>query len=107
MTEKDIIKYGEIQYLKGRLDELHKAFPTVTNMERSRKLDARIQKYFDKLKAVDEVAYHLYLVELETRRQSKRKSQERIREMLTETLDHIVAEDLRDRIMDQINKYDL
>ena len=107
MTEKDIIKYGEIQYLKGRLDELHKAFPTVTNMERSRKLDARIQKYFDKLKAVDEVAYHLYLVELETRRQSKRKSQERIKEMLTETLDHVVAEDLRDRILNQISKYDL
>ena len=42
MTEQDIIKYGEIQYLKGRLDELHKAFPTVTNMERSRKLDQRI-----------------------------------------------------------------
>ena len=107
MTEKDIMKYGEIQYLKGRLDELHKAFPTVTNIERSRKLDARIQKYFDKLKAVDEVAYHLYLVELETRRQSKRKSQERIKEMLTETLDHVVAEDLRDRIINQISKYDL
>ena len=107
MTEKDIIKYGEIQYLKGRLDELHKAFPTITNMERSRKLDARIQKYFDKLKAVDEVAYHLYLVELETRRQSKRKSQERIKEMLTETLDHVVAEDLRDRILNQISRYDL
>lgn len=107
MTEKDIMKYGEIQYLKGRLDELHKAFPTVTNIERSRKLDARIQKYFDKLKAVDEVAYHLYLVELETRRQSKRKSQERIKEMLTETLEHIVAEDLRDRIINQISKYEL
>lgn len=107
MTEKDIMKYGEIQYLKGRLDELHKAFPTITNIERSRKLDARIQKYFDKLKAVDEVAYHLYLVELETRRQSKRKSQERIKEMLTETLNHVVAEDLRDRIIDQISKYDL
>lgn len=107
MTEKDIMKYGEIQYLKGRLDELHKAFPTITNIERSRKLDARIQKYFDKLKAVDEVAYHLYLVELETRRQSKRKSQERIKEMLTETLEHIVAEDLRDRIINQISKYDL
>ena len=107
MTEKDIIKYGEIQYLKGRLDELHKAFPTITNMERSRKLDARIQKYFDKLKAVDEVAYCLYLVELETRRQSKRKSQERIKEILTETLDHVVAEDLRDKIIDQIGRYDL
>lgn len=107
MTEKDIMKYGEIQYLKGRLDELHKAFPTITNIDRSRKLDARIQKYFDKLKAVDEVAYHLYLVELETRRQSKRKSQDRIKEMLTETLEHIVAEDLRDRIIDQIGRYDL
>jgi len=107
MTEKDIIKYGEIQYLKGRLDELHKAFPTITNIERSRKLDVRIQKYFDKLKAIDEVAYHLYLIELETRRQSKRKSQERIKEMLTETLDHVVAEDLRDRIINQISKYEL
>jgi ABC-type sulfate/molybdate transport systems ATPase subunit len=107
MTEQDIIKYGEIQYLRGRLDELHKAFPTITNIERSRKLDVRIQKYFDKLKAIDEVAYHLYLIELETRRQSKRKSQERIKEMLTETLDHVVAEDLRDRIINQISKYEL
>jgi len=24
MTDKDILKYGEIQYLKGRLDELFK-----------------------------------------------------------------------------------
>ena len=107
MTEKDIMKYGEIQYLKGRLDELHKAFPTITNIDRSRKLDARIQKYFDKLKAVDEVAYHLYLVELETRRQSKRKSQERIKSILMEALDHIVEYDMRDKIIDQISKYEL
>jgi len=26
MTEQDIIKYGEIQYLKGRLDELRKSY---------------------------------------------------------------------------------
>ena len=71
MTEQDIIKYGEIQYLKGRLDELHKAFPTVTNMERSRKLDQRITKYFKKLKEVDEIAYHLYEVELWTRQKYK------------------------------------
>jgi len=33
MTEQEILKFGEIQYLKGRLDELYKAIPTVTNME--------------------------------------------------------------------------
>ena len=52
MTEQQIQQYGEIQYLKGRLDELHKAFPTVIDLHRSRKLDARIQKYFEKLKSV-------------------------------------------------------
>ena len=32
MTDQEITKYGEIQYLKGRLDELHKALPTITNL---------------------------------------------------------------------------
>ena len=105
MTEKDIMKYGEIQYLKGRLDELHKAFPTVTNIERSRKLDARIQKYFDKLKAVDEVAYHLYLVELSNRSYSKKRSQVQMRGILTETLEHVSDQTLREKIIDQINSY--
>ena len=50
MTDFEIQKFGEIQYLKGRLDELHKAYPTITNMERSRKLDGRISKYYKKLK---------------------------------------------------------
>ena len=45
MTDQEILKYGEIQYLKGRLDELHKALPTITNLERKRKLDQRIEKY--------------------------------------------------------------
>ena len=105
MTEKDIMKYGEIQYLKGRLDELHKAFPTVTNMERSRKLDVRIQKYFDKLKAVDEVAYHLYLVELSNRNYSKKRSQVQMHGILTEALEHVTDETLREKIIDQINSY--
>ena len=64
MTDQDILKFGEIQYLKGRLDELYKAIPTVTNMGRRRKLDQRIEKYINKLKKVDEVAYRLYEVEL-------------------------------------------
>ena len=64
MDKQEILKYGEIQYLKGRLDELHKAYPTVLDMGRQRKLDQRIEKYLNKLKFVDEVSYHLYLVEL-------------------------------------------
>ena len=63
MTEQEILKFGEIQYLKGRLDELYKAIPTITNMERRRKLDQRIEKYISKLKKVDEVSFHLYQVE--------------------------------------------
>lgn len=39
MTEKEIHRFGEIQYLKGRLDELNKAIPTITNLNRQRKLD--------------------------------------------------------------------
>ena len=49
MTDQEIIKYGEIQYLKGRLDELFKALPTIYNMDRHRKLDQRIEKYLNKL----------------------------------------------------------
>ena len=60
MTDQEIRKYGEIQYLKGRLDELNKALPTVLNMDRQRKLDQRIEKYLQKLRKVDEVAFHLY-----------------------------------------------
>ena len=48
MSEKEIHTLMEVQYLLGRLDELHKAFPTITNMERSRKIDLRIAKYYDK-----------------------------------------------------------
>ena len=62
MIDQDIKKYGEIQYLKGRLDELHKALPTVTNIDRKRKLDQRVEKYINKLKKVDEVSYYLYEV---------------------------------------------
>ena len=58
MTEQELHKLLEIQYLKGRLDELHKALPTITDLERSRKLDQRLDKYYNKLKAVDEIAYH-------------------------------------------------
>jgi len=105
MTEQQIQQYGEIQYLKGRLDELHKAFPTVIDLHRSRKLDARIQKYFEKLKSVDEIAYHLYLVELATRLKSKERSKKDIKNLLEEVLTQITDDELREKINKKIDTY--
>lgn len=105
MTEKDIIKYGEVQYLRGRLDELHKALPTITNINRSRKIDARIQKYYDKLKATDEVAYCLYLVEQQTRKISKERNQKKMSALLQEILKTGVSEELKIKIIDQLDTY--
>ena len=107
MTDQEIIKYGEIQYLKGRLDELFKALPTVYNMGRHRKLDQRIEKYLQKLKKVDEVAYHLYQVELVNRQRSKEKSKNEIKDLLEQILinENIMNEDILDRIKKQVELY--
>jgi hypothetical protein len=48
MTNQEILKFGEIQYLKGRLDELYKALPTITNLDRRRRIDQRIEKYINR-----------------------------------------------------------
>ena len=95
MTDQEILKFGEIQYLKGRLDELYKAIPTVTNMERRRKLDQRIEKYITKLKKVDEVAYNLYEVELNATHRVKVKGKLETENLLKEIL-------LTERITDEI-----
>jgi hypothetical protein len=107
MTDQEIRKYGEVQYLKGRLDELHKALPTVTNMERSRKLDQRVEKYINKLKKVDEVAYYLYEVELINRQRSKDKSKTEIKDLLNQILinETIINKDILDKIKRQIDTY--
>lgn len=107
MTDQEILKFGEIQYLKGRLDELYKAIPTITNMERRRKLDQRIEKYITKFKKVDEVAYHLYQVELVNRQRSKEKSKNEIKDLLEQILinENIMNEDILDRIKKQIDLY--
>ena len=107
MTEKEILKFGEIQYLKGRLDELFKALPTIYNMDRQRKLDQRIEKYLNKLRKVDEVAYHLYQVELVNRQRSKEKSKNEIKDLLEQILinENIMNEDILDRIKKQIDLY--
>jgi phosphoribosylformylglycinamidine (FGAM) synthase PurS component len=107
MTDQEITKYGEIQYLKGRLDELFKAIQTITNLDRKRKVDQRIEKYLQKLKKVDELAFHLYSVELGNRQRSKEKSKNEIKELLEQILinENIMNEDILDRIKKQIDKY--
>ena len=105
MSEQELHKLMEIQYLKGRLDELHKAFPTVIDLHRSRKLDARIQKYYDKLKQTDEIAYHLYLVERYNQQISKQKSQNNIKWLLESVIPQLGDMELINKIKNQISKY--
>ena len=104
MTDQDILKFGEIQYLKGRLDELYKAIPTVTNMERRRKLDQRIEKYINKLKKVDEVAYRLYEVELNATHRVKVKGKLETENLFKEILltEQITDETIIKKIKDKL-----
>jgi len=56
--------YGEVQYLKGRLDELNKLDNTIhLDMSAMRLVDARISKYLDKLQRVSPLAFELYHIE--------------------------------------------
>ncbi len=105
MTEAEIHTLLEVQYLKGRIDELHKALPTITNLERKRKLDVRLDKYYQKLKDTDEIAYHLYQVEKVNRDHSKRKGIQEIQDLLNEVFDKIEDSVLRIKIQEQLNRY--
>jgi hypothetical protein len=106
MTKEQILKYGEIQYLKGRLDELFKSFPEMMDVYGSRKLDQRIEKYIQKLKNVDEVAYYLYEVELKTTRKAKERSKKDIKVLLEEVLSvENISEELLEKIKKQIDRY--
>jgi hypothetical protein len=104
MTDQDILKFGEIQYLKGRLDELYKAIPTVTNMDRRRKLDQRIEKYINKLKKVDEVAYRLHEVELNATHRVKVKGKLETENLFKEILltEQITDETIIKKIKDKL-----
>lgn len=106
MTDKEISKFGEIQYLKGRLDELFKSFDVMIDVYGSRKLDQRIEKYLTKLRNVDEVSFHQYQVELKTRRKSKERSKKDIKNLLEEVLTvESISEELLDKIKKQIDTY--
>ena len=74
MNEQELHVLLEVQYLKGRLDELeYKAAPNTYSLGGSRMLDQRISKYYDKLKNTSEIAYHLHMVERLNIREAKRK----------------------------------
>jgi hypothetical protein len=76
-------------------------------MGRQRKLDQRIEKYLSKLQNVDEVSYHLYLVELKSRYKAKERSKRDIKDLLEQILinENIVNEDILERIKNQIDRY--
>jgi len=105
MTEQEIHKLMEVQYLKGRLDELQKALPTITNLERSRKLDQRISKYYEKLRNTSEEAYHLYQVERVNSKISKDKSKKLMKDLLERVSLVIKDEEMLKELKKQINKY--
>lgn len=105
MEYKEVQKLMEIQYIKGRLDELYKGYvPNYTSTE-NRFVDSRISKYEDKLKSIDETVYHLYQVERENQRFSKLKSKRKMSELLSRVLPHINDEDLKAKIKFQIETY--
>ena len=105
MTHTEIEKYGEIQYLKGRLDELYKSYVPGTPSHTNRVVDARISKYEKKLQDLDEVAYHLYQVERKNIRFSKQKSKEKIKELLLDIVKEVDNDMLISKIQNQLNTY--
>jgi hypothetical protein len=106
MSTEEIEKYGEIQYLKGRLDELYKSYTPGQPSHTNRVVDARISKYENKLKNIDEVAYHLYQVERKNIRISKQKSKQLMEQLLNEILYHVKDELVVEKIEEQIRKYE-
>ena len=105
MTPQEIDKLMEIQYLKGRLDELYKGYVPHNTSTSNRIVDSRISKYEDKLKSTDEIAFRLYMVEKQNRMYAKSKSKNQIKELLEEILPYITEEQLISKIEKQLNKY--
>ena len=63
MKTNDWRIYGEVQYIKGRLDELNKLDSLIAlDMSSMRIIDARISKYLDKLNK-SSIVFELYHIE--------------------------------------------
>lgn len=105
MTNSEINKLMEIQYLKGRLDELYKSYSPNKVSHNNRVVDARISKYEDKLRNIDEIVFYLYQVERENQRYSKYKGKKKVKELLTTILPQIKDGNLTKEIEEQIKSY--
>jgi hypothetical protein len=105
MDYKDILRFGEIQYLTGRLDELYKGYVPSSTSRDNRIVDSRISKYEDKLRSIDEVAFYLYVTEKRNKLFSKDKGKREMKELLVKCLEHINDEDVINEIKKQIEKY--
>ena len=105
MKQHEIEKYGEIQYLKGRLDELYKSYSPGNPSHTNRVVDARISKYEKKLKDLDEVSFYLYQVEQKNIRFSKQKSKEKIKKLLEDIISQVDNDTLISQIREQLNTY--
>lgn len=105
MKPEEIDKLMEIQYLKGRLDELYKGYVPHNTSTSNRIVDSRISKYEEKLRSTDEVAFRLYMVEKQNRMYAKSKSKGRIKELLEEILPHITDTQLIVKIQKQLERY--
>ena len=89
MTYEEILKFGEIQYLKGRLDELYKGYVPRGMSTDNRIVDSRISKYEEKLKNTDEISFYLYMTEKKNIFFSKEKNKKEIKDLLSEVSEHI------------------
>lgn len=105
MTQEQINKLGEIQYLKGRLDELYKGFVPNDISTDNRIVDARISKYEEKFKKTDELAFWLYQMERQNRTFSKQKNKAKMKKLLQEIYENVDDDQLKSSILNQINKY--
>ena len=105
MTREQINKLGEIQYLKGRLDELYKGFVPNDISTGNRIVDARISKYEEKFKKTDELAFWMYQMEKENRTFSKQKNKSKMKKLLQEIYENVEDDLLKSSILDQINRY--
>ena len=105
MTYQEINKLMEIQYLKGRLDELYKGYVPNKSTTDNRVVDSRISKYENKLKSIDEISFYLYQVERENQRFSKEKSKKKMTELFEEILPSIYNDTLKEKIQNQLNTY--
>jgi|TARA_R110002096_G_scaffold345568_1_gene538986 translation elongation factor EF-1beta len=111
MDFNDIHKLAEIQYLTGRLDELYKGYVPNYNSTDNRIMDNRISKYEDKLMNLDPIAFHLYKVQHKNVTMAKKKSKQRIGNLLNDVKNLLVDEGVNkhqkmvDRIEEQLNTY--